>query len=107
MKSLPRRMTSAELAAWRIRNPDYLYPRTLRPDWQPPPEWGDPVYRSPIERMDGQPPRQEFLLFQLPPGVTPHRRDFQMVFPGQVLVTRALPRTTAPTDMIEENNEHP
>jgi hypothetical protein len=107
MAHRPRFMNRTELAAWRLQNPDYLYPGTLRPDWVPPQEWGEPVWRKPLVYGEDTPPRSEFLLFHIPPGITP-RRDFNMPFPGQVLVRRALPRPipTTTIDIEEEDHDH-
>ncbi|BAE52856.1 hypothetical protein [Paramagnetospirillum magneticum] len=102
------RMNKTELAAWRLSNPDYLFPRVLHCTWEPPADWGPLVYRYPLPSDTGRPPRRELLLYEIPPGVTP-RRDFSMPFPSKVLVLKAIARrfNHDPDIFEEEPDEQP
>ncbi len=108
MKNQTIRMNKTELASWRLRNPDYLFPKVLRCTWEPPADWGPLVHRHPLPSEDGRPPRRELLLYEIPPGVTP-RRDFSMPFPGKVLVLKAIARrfNHDPDIFEEEPDEQP
>lgn len=98
-------MNRTELASWRFRNPDYLFPKLLRSTWEAPPEWGEPVWRLPVVLIEGEPPRAEMVLYRLPAGVTP-RPDFLTPFPGTVLVTKALPRGADNTSDQQDEDAH-
>lgn len=94
-------MEPEALKAWRLQNPEYLYPGTLRHDWVPPNDWVGPLWRTPLVFREDIPPRNELVLFSVPPGTT-LRRDFNTIAPGQVVVRRALPRPDTNTINIEE-----